>query len=128
VIAVDTNVIAYLLLGGGPVHAAERVLARDPDWASPPLWRHEFTNVLALHVRAGRATAADAPFLLDRAMALIRVEPEPDPRAVLELALASGRSAYDCAFIAAAIELDIPLVTHDAQLRCSFPAVTTGLE
>lgn len=126
-IVVDTNVIAYLLLGGGPVHPAERLLAHDPDWASPPLWRHEFTNVLALHVRAGRAAAADAPFLLDRALALIRVEPEPDPRAVLELALASGRSTYDCVFIAASIELDTPLVTHDAQLRRSFPELTVAL-
>lgn len=127
-IAVDTNVVAYLVLGGGPQHAAERLLERDTEWAAPPLWRSEFTNVLALHVRAGRAAPADAGYLLDRALSLIRVQSDPDPRTVLELALASGRSAYDCMFIAAAIELDIPLITRDAALVRSFPDVAVALD
>ena len=126
-ILVDTNVVAYLMLGGGPQEAAERLLERDPEWAAPPLWRSEFTNVLALHVRAGRAAAADAGHLLDRALALVRIEADPDPRTVLELALTSGRSAYDCAFVAAALELGTPLVTRDAALLRSVPAVTRAL-
>lgn len=47
---------------------------------------------------------------------------------MLELALASGRSAHDCTFVAAAIESGIPLITHDGALLRSFPDVAMALE
>ncbi len=126
-IVVDTNVIAYLLLGGEWSEAAETALRADSDWAAPPLWRSEFTNVLALHVRARRAKAGDAPFLLDRAQTLIRTEPRPRARDVLELSLASGCSAYDCEFVAAALGLGLPLVTNDGEILNRFPDIAIAL-
>jgi len=38
------------------------------------------------------------------------------------LAASSGCSAYDCEFVAAAQQLDAPLVTADRALRKGFPA------
>jgi len=44
---VDTNVVAYLLLNGPHTAQAEALLAHDPDWVGPPLWRSELRIVLA---------------------------------------------------------------------------------
>ncbi len=41
-IAVDTNVLAYLYLPGEYTAQAEALLERDPDWTAPVLWRSEF--------------------------------------------------------------------------------------
>ena len=42
-IAVDTNVVAYLFLRGEFAARAEAWLMRDRDWVAPKLWRSEFT-------------------------------------------------------------------------------------
>jgi predicted nucleic acid-binding protein len=83
VIAVDTNVIAYLYLPSTHTKDAEALLA-------------------------GR-------------------EFEVDSQRVLELVRDSDCSAYDCEFIALALQLDVKLVTMDARLRRAFPARTVSL-
>ena len=50
-IVVDSNVLAYLYLPGEHTADAEALLERDPDWASPVLWRSEFRNILAGYLR-----------------------------------------------------------------------------
>lgn len=40
-IVVDTNVLGYLFLTSEHSPWAERVLAKDPEWATPLLWRSE---------------------------------------------------------------------------------------
>ena len=41
-IVVDTNRLAYLLIGGKPTQAVREVLLQDPEWSAPVLWRSEF--------------------------------------------------------------------------------------
>ena len=41
-IAVGTNVLAYLYLPGQHTAAAELLLEKDTEWAAPILWRSEF--------------------------------------------------------------------------------------
>lgn len=48
--------------------------------------------------------------------------------AVLHLAGASGRSAYDCEFVALAEALGVRLVTADRELTRSFPDRAISLE
>lgn len=55
-IAVDTNVLAYLLIAGQHSDAAERLLRHDSDWGAPVLWRSELRNVLAGDLRRGDLT------------------------------------------------------------------------
>jgi len=38
VIVADTNLVAYLLLGGQGTEHARQVFLRDPDWAAPFPW------------------------------------------------------------------------------------------
>jgi predicted nucleic acid-binding protein len=46
---------------------------------------------------------------------------------VLELVVQSRCSAYDCEFVALAIDLDVPLVTADEQLLKAFPKTAVSL-
>jgi predicted nucleic acid-binding protein len=128
-IVVDTNVVASLYLATDRSSQADRALARDPDWAAPLLWRSELRNVLALYLRQRRLQLADALAIMDTAEALLRGQEYTVPSlAVLQLADASGCSAYDCEFVALAEELEVPLVTLDRKVIAAFPGVAVALE
>lgn len=127
-IVVDTNVLVYLLIPGKFTLSAERLLAADPDWAAPRLWRSELRNVLATYVRNMLMDVADAAALYQRAAALIGPEEyDVETLDVLRLSKTSGCSGYDCEFIALADFLGVKLVTTDTKLVKAFPARTTAL-
>jgi predicted nucleic acid-binding protein len=128
-IVVDTNVVASLYLAMDRSSQADRALARDRDWAAPLLWRSELRNVLTLYLRQRRLQLADALAIMDAAEALLRGQEYTVPSlAVLQLADASGCSAYDCEFVALAEELEVPLVTLDRKVIAAFPGVAVALE
>lgn len=128
-IVVDTNLVAYLVLPGEHTDAAEAVLRHDAEWVAPILWRSELRNILSTYVRAGHVALDDALVMAERVEVLMRgrefsVATPP----VLELAKASGCSAYDCEFVALAQELGIPLVTTDQRVQAAFPATAVAPE
>jgi predicted nucleic acid-binding protein len=124
VIVADTNLIAYLLIEGGHTEAAEAVLVKDPLWAAPLLWRSEFRNVLALYLRQGHLELAPALQYMNEAEARLSGREYEVPSApVLELAQASGCSAYDCEFVHLAQELEVKLVTSDTRVLRAFPGI-----
>lgn len=126
-IVADTNLLVYLHLPGEHTTAAERVLERDAEWAAPLLWRSEFRNVLALYVRRQVLTQEDALAAFERAERVVQGhEYTVETGRVLELVLASACSAYDCEFVALALELDVPLVTSDARMLSAFPYVAVA--
>ena len=121
-IVVDTNIIGYLHLSGPNTELAEQVLRRDPEWVAPVLWRSEMRNVLALYLRQGLLALDQALDIMDAAAELMRYgEYQVASHAVLRLAHQSGRSAYDCEFVALAEDLKIELVTTDKKLQAAFP-------
>jgi predicted nucleic acid-binding protein len=129
VIVADVNLVAYLWITGEHTVAAEAVLARDPEWAAPLLWRSEWRNVLAGYVRRGELDVAGALERASAAEALLRgreylVEAAP----VLDLVARSPCSAYDCEYVALARQLGVPLVTSDRRVLAAFPgtAVSPG--
>jgi predicted nucleic acid-binding protein len=127
-IVVDTNLIGYLLLPGQRSTHAEQALRKDPRWAAPLLWRSELRNVLALYMRRQRLGLDDACRIMAEAVELMAGEEfEVDSAHVLRLAHASGCSAYDCEFVALALNLSIPLVTVDRQVLARFPDVAISL-
>lgn len=128
-IVVDTNVIAYLFLPGVHSEAARAVMASDAEWAAPLLWRSEFRNVLALYLRQRHLTLVQATGLQAAAEDILNGrEYNVDSDVVLSLALSSGRSAYDCEFIALAHALGVSLVTSDQQVIKSFPETAISLK
>ena len=127
-IVVDTNVVAYLLLPGPQTALAEDLLIQQPEWAAPPLWRSEWRNVLAGYLRRGALDLNQALALQQQAELLVIRHEEPvSSQAVLQLVASSRCSAYDCEFVAAAQQLDVPLVTADRALLAAFPEVAHGL-
>ena len=128
-IVVDTNILVYFWLKGEWTPAAHRLLAVEPDWVVPVLWRSEFRNVLALAVKAQRYSLSDAIAFGEAAQQqLTGRELEVESREVLRLTHQSRCSAYDCEFVALAQRLSVPLVTNDQQVLKAFPSVAIGLD
>lgn len=127
-IVVDTNVLAYLYLPGPLTAAAEALLAREPEWAAPLLWRSELRNVLATQVTEGGLELDAACAIQQEAEDLLAgAEYEVDSLSVLRLAARSGCSAYDCEFAALAEALGTTLYTADRDLVRAFPKIARRL-
>lgn len=127
-ITVDTNVIASLLIDSEHSPAAARALMIDREWTAPILWRSEFQNVLAMAVRLGHYDLETALQSLEASEALMRGgELQPAGVDVLRLANESGCSAYDCSFVAVAVDLRVPLVTLDQGLLMHFSDLAVSL-
>jgi len=71
VIVTDTNLLAYLLLGGTGTPAAQAVFLRDPVWTAPLLWRSEFRSILAGYLRRRELRIDDAIEVQQKAEALL---------------------------------------------------------
>jgi len=128
-IVVDTNVVAYLLLGGEKTPGARLAFRKDPVWAAPILWRSEFRNVLAAYLRRAALSLSDAIEVMREAETLFRgAEYSVDSGQVLKLVSESGCSAYDCEFVALAQQLGASLLTSDAEILKEFPQTATSLE
>jgi predicted nucleic acid-binding protein len=128
-IVVDTNVVAYLLLGGKKTPYARAALKSDPEWVAPLLWRSEFRNVLAHYLRQGTLSLTDAFEFMRTAESLFRgAEYQVDSAQILALVNSSRCSAYDCEFVALARELGVSLLTTDKQILKDFPDTAVPLE
>jgi predicted nucleic acid-binding protein len=129
VIVVDSNILAYLYLPGDFTAQAEHLLANDPNWVAPVLWRSEFRNILAGYMRRGTLTLDQAYALQLEAEGLLNGrEYEVDSLDVLELVKASECSAYDCEFVALAIKLGTKLATMDKKVLRNFPDRAFSIE
>ncbi len=121
-IVVDTNVIAYLALPTEYTAKAEKLLACDPEWTAPVLWRSEFRNVLATYLRKSMITIESALGIQMEMEELMRGrEYDISSLEVLSLIGSCNCSAYDCEFIALARSLESRLVTADVRLHRAFP-------
>jgi predicted nucleic acid-binding protein len=127
-IVVDTNVVAYLLLPGPQTQLAEALRRHDRQWAVPPLWRSEFRNVLTQHVRRDLLDLTAALALMHKAEGLLAAHEQPvASQQVLHLVSISSCSSYDCEFVAAAHQLEVPLITEDRAILKAFPTIAKPL-
>ena len=127
-IAVDTNIIAYLYLPSKKNSLAEELLKSESVWVAPSLWRSEFRNVLALHIRKRVISVDVAIEIAEEAERQFRGhEYDVASLVVLSLTAESGCSAYDCEFVAVAEALRIPLVTEDKTVARKFPDTASSL-
>lgn len=128
-IVVDTNVIAYLFLGGNKTPSARAVYQRDAHWAAPLLWRSEFRNVLATYLRQGILTLELALAFMAEAETLMQGEEyQVDSTRVVRLMHDSKCSAYDCEFVVLAQQLNVSLVTSDNRILRAFPETAISIE
>jgi predicted nucleic acid-binding protein len=124
VIVVDANVLIYLWLRESNADVAAELLARDPQWIAPLLWRSEFRNVVIGALRRKTISRQTALAAIDGAeRQMDGNEQIVDSRAVLRLAMQSKCSAYDCEYVAVAEAAGVPLVTNDRQILKEFPSI-----
>jgi predicted nucleic acid-binding protein len=127
VLAVDTNVLAYLLLEGDRTADAQALYAMDADWRSEGFLLIEFSNVLATYSRRGALAGDTAAGLLATAERVAGGLVNLPHRRALALAAEYGVSAYDARFLGAAQALGTKLVTEDAKLRAAAPQLTRSI-
>ena len=128
-IVVDTNILAYHCLPGSKNTETEKLLALNPEWAAPLLWRSEFRNVLCGYMRRGNLSAEEAREVVTMAAESLKGgEHVVTDHAVLTLVDQSRCTAYDCEFAALAQALDCVLVTEDNALLSAFPLFCHSIE
>jgi len=128
VIAVDVNVLVYLLFEGERTAKSRSLLEEDDHWIAPPLWRSEFRNALVMMMRNGGLDSDEARIAFWHAQSLVDDEcAELDSNHILSLAMTSGCTAYDVEYVALAEHNEVPLFTADRQILRAFPAIARPL-
>lgn len=123
---VDTNVIAYYLLGTEPYSVECRQfwsLVSEP--IAPAIWEAELTNVLWMAVRGGvlRADVGVRQLELAARLGVRSVSNRSLWRGALTRAVASDAAAYDTLFVELAVRERCPLATFDRKFLKLFPEV-----
>ena len=123
---VDTNVVAYYLLGTEPFIEEVRQFWRgiDDAWA-PVHWEAELANAIWMAVRSGVLPRDEGHHRLDMA-ARLGVQAVPIRslwQPALTRALKSGVAVYDTLFVELAAQRDLKLATFDNELLRKFPDI-----
>jgi predicted nucleic acid-binding protein len=129
VIVVDTNVLAYYWLPGQFNRLAESLFLADRDWITSPFWRYEFRNVVLGYLRRGLIDIPLAIRILEAAeLKMTGCEFTVPAHALIRVAQSSKCTAYDCEFVALAVEKRVPLVTTDGAILKAFPKVAVSID
>jgi predicted nucleic acid-binding protein len=129
VIVTDTNLIAYFVIRDVCSELVDAVFETDPVWVAPLLWRSELRSTLAKYMQhAGMSLEASLVALRSAEEVIGGREYRVSSEQVLELAMQTRCSAYDCEYVALAQDLGVPLVTADKQILRAFPKAAVSLE
>ena len=123
---VDTNVVAYYLLGTEPFLDEVRRFWRTIDEASAPVhWEAELANAVWMAVRMGVLPTEEGHQKLDLAarLGIQSISNRPLWQPALTRALSSGVAVYDTLFIELAARYGLPLATFDRNLLRKFPEI-----
>ncbi len=127
-IVVDSNIVTARSLTSSLTSEAKQVEEKDPVWIMPVLWRYEFQNILASAIKAKQIKPEQALDIWEKvSKILIENECEPSASKVIDLVAQFGITAYDGQFIAIALEMGIPCVTEDRELKEKFPGVAISM-
>jgi predicted nucleic acid-binding protein len=125
---VDTNVIAYSLLGTRPfLDEADRFWHDATETMAPAIWEAELANVVWMAIRAGIVSADDGLERLRLAgrLGIQSVASGSLWEGALLRSVASAVAVYDTLFVELAIRRRLPLATFDSKLLSAFPDVAT---
>jgi predicted nucleic acid-binding protein len=127
-IVVDANVTAYLMLMGDMTPLAQEVYRLDSDWLVPPVWEHEFVNILATYAKRDQKELDRYKFILKQTMPLVQGCTEYlDMNLVLELVVRYQLSTYDAEYVYLAKIRPLPLVTEDKRLQRAMPDIAMSM-
>jgi predicted nucleic acid-binding protein len=123
---VDTNVVAYYLLGTpGFADEARQFWRGVSEAVAPALWEAELANVIWMSVRAGVLSSTEAPPKLALAgrLGVHSVPTRTIWHGALLRAVRTGVSVYDTLFVELAERERAPLVTFDRRLLAACPTI-----
>jgi predicted nucleic acid-binding protein len=123
---VDTNVIAYLLLGAETfVDEVRACFEKVATPLAPAHWEAELANVVWMATRAGVLGPSDAPARLGlaRRLGIESVATSTLCQGALLRSIDSGVSVYDTLFVELAARAACPLVTFDKAVLKAFPKI-----
>jgi predicted nucleic acid-binding protein len=123
---VDTNVVAYYLLGNPQFGAEARAFwqgLREP--LAPDLWEAELANVVWMSVRLGVLPSVEgtAKLHLARHLGIHTVATRALWHGALLRAVETGVAVYDTLFVELAEREQAPLVTFDRRLLQRWPGL-----
>ena len=123
---VDTNVVAYYLLGTEPFVEEVRQFWRSVEEpCAPTHWEAELANAVWMAVRMGVLPTEEGHQKLDLA-ARLRIESVANRslwQPALTRALTSGTAVYDTLFVELAVRERVPFATFDGGVLKAFPTV-----
>lgn len=123
---VDTNVVAYFLLGTPKFIDETRAFWNQAEeLIAPALWEAEIGNVVWMAARSGVVThdGATGKLALAGRLGIHSVYNRTLWHGALIRALHSGVGVYDTLFVELADREDIKLVTFDDKLLKTFPTI-----
>ncbi|MGE0812921.1 MAG: type II toxin-antitoxin system VapC family toxin [Vicinamibacterales bacterium] len=123
---VDTNVVAYLLLGTEAfVEEARLCFEHVAMPLAPTHWEAELANVVWMASRAGVLAPSDAPVRLGlaRRLGIESVATATLCQGALLRSIDSGLTVYDTLFVELAARTACPLVTFDKAVLKAFPEI-----
>ena len=125
-VVVDTNVVAYLLLGTEAfVKEARGCFTRVPNPIAPAHWEAELTNVLWMAVRSGILPPAEGQVRLGlaRRLGIESVSTATLCQGALLRSVTSRIAVYDTLFVELAARTACPLLTFDKAVIKAFPNI-----
>ncbi len=127
-VVVDTNVVAYLLLGTERfVAESRRFMSVIGQGLAPSLWEAELANVVWMAIRQGVMPPEAGPTRLALA-ARLGIHSVPSRtlwQGALVRAVNSGVAVYDTLFVELAVREKLPLATFDRKVLKTFPDVAS---
>ncbi len=119
---IDASILVKLFFEESHSDASFRHVRRADELLAPELLWVEVANVVWKRHRRGEIGAADAAGVLEEMLRVPVVTHAHAGLVASALALASetGRTVYDCLFLALAISQDIPMLTGDKKLADGF--------
>jgi predicted nucleic acid-binding protein len=123
---IDTNVVAYLLLGTESfVDEARACLEQVATPLAPAHWEAELTNVVWMAVRVGILPSTEGPVRLGlaRRLGIDSIATATLCRGALLRSIESGVPAYDTLFVELAARSACPLLTFDTALLEAYPDI-----
>ena len=125
---VDTNVVAYLLLGTqGFARESRRFVDTLDEGMAPAVWEAELANAVWMAVRQGVLPLDEGGKRLTAASRLrIRsVSNQSLWHGALVRGVRAGVAVYDALFVELAVRETLPLATFDRAILAAFPDVAS---
>lgn len=126
-VVIDASATLSWVFGQDESRAVEAVLENAGDLVAPWIWRLEVVNTVLVRERRKLLTRAQAARVLALLEALgVNIVPEPAHRqlsALADIARPHQLTAYDATYLEVAMNLGLPMLTLDANLRQASRAV-----